>query len=332
MITRSRIATARYCSGCGTRLPADAPVVDCRPCRRRAAQLLAGAPPVPAEFWRVDRMRDALASWHMGRVIAAYRTHPIHRRQLSQELVGSWVGRTQAQISRIETAHPSKTSTDSHYGHAPCASPHHCCGSSFPRIAPTQTLTVTSRPRADGERSTVRAARTHHAPVVGRCCLRAAATARGTAPQVFRDVPRSARQESAHSTPDRPRRRSIQPGPRQPTPFGDEQRAPSATPGRRRWIDSVCDRCEQRAVVGPARGGSASAGHAARVEQNPLVPVIRPRGGGGQGSRGWCSRGRVWRGLTPALPWRCRGSHGPRLSSCPGRAAELVRRTGPTGP
>lgn len=102
MITRSRIAPARYCSGCGTRLPADACGADCRPCRRRAAQLLAGAPHVPAEFWRVDRIRDALASWHMGRVIAAYRTHPIHRRQLSQELVGSWVGRTQAQISRIE--------------------------------------------------------------------------------------------------------------------------------------------------------------------------------------------------------------------------------------
>lgn len=53
-------------------------------------------------------MRDALASWHMGRVIAAYRTHPIHRRQLSQELVGSWVGRTQAQISRIENGPPIK--------------------------------------------------------------------------------------------------------------------------------------------------------------------------------------------------------------------------------
>jgi transcriptional regulator with XRE-family HTH domain len=47
-------------------------------------------------------MRDALATWHMGRVIYAYRAHPYHGRQLSQELVGSWLGLTQAQLSRIE--------------------------------------------------------------------------------------------------------------------------------------------------------------------------------------------------------------------------------------
>lgn len=91
----SRGPTRRYCSGCGTCLPG-------------AAQLLAGAPPVPAQFWTVDRIRDAPASWHMGRVIAAYRHHPHHGRPLSQELVGGWVGLTQAQISRIENGSPIK--------------------------------------------------------------------------------------------------------------------------------------------------------------------------------------------------------------------------------
>ena len=47
-------------------------------------------------------MRDALATWHMGRVIFAYRTHPWHVRPLSQETVGNWLGLTQAQLSRIE--------------------------------------------------------------------------------------------------------------------------------------------------------------------------------------------------------------------------------------
>jgi hypothetical protein len=47
-------------------------------------------------------MRDALASWHMGRVIAAYRTHPFHGRPLSQEIVGAWAGVSQVQLSRVE--------------------------------------------------------------------------------------------------------------------------------------------------------------------------------------------------------------------------------------
>jgi transcriptional regulator with XRE-family HTH domain len=47
-------------------------------------------------------MRDALATWHMGLVIHAYRTHPHHGRPLPQELVAGWLGLTQAQLSRIE--------------------------------------------------------------------------------------------------------------------------------------------------------------------------------------------------------------------------------------
>ncbi|MGY4103603.1 XRE family transcriptional regulator [Nocardia sp. R16R-3T] len=50
-----------------------------------------------------DQMRDALATWHMGRVIYAYRMHPYHGRTLPQELVAGWLGLTQAQLSRIET-------------------------------------------------------------------------------------------------------------------------------------------------------------------------------------------------------------------------------------
>ncbi|WP_216896133.1 XRE family transcriptional regulator [Nocardia alni] len=47
-------------------------------------------------------MRDALSTWHLGRVIYAYRSHPFHGRQLPQELMANWLELTQAQLSRIE--------------------------------------------------------------------------------------------------------------------------------------------------------------------------------------------------------------------------------------
>lgn len=53
-------------------------------------------------------MRDALDSWHMGRVIAACRNHPLHDRPLPQELVAGWFGITQAQLSRVENGPPIK--------------------------------------------------------------------------------------------------------------------------------------------------------------------------------------------------------------------------------
>jgi transcriptional regulator with XRE-family HTH domain/tetratricopeptide (TPR) repeat protein len=64
--------------------------------------LLAGPPALPREFWDSAQMRDALETWHMGRVIYAYRTHPWHPRPLSQELAGNWLGLTQVQVGRIE--------------------------------------------------------------------------------------------------------------------------------------------------------------------------------------------------------------------------------------
>ncbi|MFJ3896845.1 helix-turn-helix domain-containing protein [Streptomyces sp. NPDC090083] len=48
-------------------------------------------------------MHEALASWHMGQVFYAYRSHPWHGRVLSQELMASWLELNQAQLSRIES-------------------------------------------------------------------------------------------------------------------------------------------------------------------------------------------------------------------------------------
>src|ERR1700716_4234793 len=95
-------APDRYCRSCRGRLARDNASAECASCQKKRRDLLLGAPQVPDDFWTTDEMRDALASWHIGRVIAAYRTHPFHGRPLSQEVVGSWAGVSQVQLSRIE--------------------------------------------------------------------------------------------------------------------------------------------------------------------------------------------------------------------------------------
>ncbi|WP_227837356.1 helix-turn-helix domain-containing protein [Nocardia aurantia] len=74
----------------------------CGPCEVASRGERHQPPTVPPSFWRTDQMRDACGTWHMGRVIYAYRTHPFHIRQLPQELMATWLGLTQAQLSRIE--------------------------------------------------------------------------------------------------------------------------------------------------------------------------------------------------------------------------------------
>jgi transcriptional regulator with XRE-family HTH domain len=93
----------RHCSRCGCRLAADNSHAMCSACQNAARDELLRPPPVPREFWCLDQMRDALATWHMGRVIYAYRNHPYHSRVLPQDLLGTWLGLTQAQLSRMET-------------------------------------------------------------------------------------------------------------------------------------------------------------------------------------------------------------------------------------
>ncbi|GIG89524.1 helix-turn-helix domain-containing protein [Plantactinospora endophytica] len=93
--------TVRYCR-CGTRLARDNQQHRCAACQSKTRGLAAGPPDVPANFWDTDEMRDALATWHMGQVVAAYRHHRFHGRTIRQEIVAGWVGITQAQLSRIE--------------------------------------------------------------------------------------------------------------------------------------------------------------------------------------------------------------------------------------
>ncbi|MEV0772755.1 helix-turn-helix domain-containing protein [Nocardia salmonicida] len=111
--------TQRYCARCGARLNAYNSQSFCNPCESRFRAELAQPPQVPPTFWRTDQMRDALNTWHMGRVIYAYRLHPHHGRTLPQELIANWLGLTQAQLSRIEKGPaPEQLSRLTHWAQA----------------------------------------------------------------------------------------------------------------------------------------------------------------------------------------------------------------------
>ena len=104
----NRPGAERYCSDCGTRLARDNSATRCAPCTKRRPDHTSGPPNVPADFWTCDLMRDALATWHIGKIIRAYRHHPHHGRVLSQERVATWLGLDQTQLSRVENG-PSVT-------------------------------------------------------------------------------------------------------------------------------------------------------------------------------------------------------------------------------
>lgn len=93
----------RVCARCDARLALDNADRFCSACRSKANDALVNPPEFPRSFWIDSHMERALDSWHMGKVLAAYRTHPQHGRTLSQELVAGWLNLTQAQLSRIES-------------------------------------------------------------------------------------------------------------------------------------------------------------------------------------------------------------------------------------
>ena len=95
----------RHCR-CGTRLARDNTGLLCSPCQTKARGLHVDAPSVSAEFWLTHRMRQALAGQHMGKIIYAFRTDPLHGKAIPQEVVARWAGVSQAQLSRIESGPP----------------------------------------------------------------------------------------------------------------------------------------------------------------------------------------------------------------------------------
>src|ERR671931_442259 len=96
----------RSCRQCSAHLARDNRASLCSACQQRARGALVTAPEVPAWFWGTPRMRDALATGHIGKVVRAFRTHPYHGRPISQSVAASWFFLTQAQLSRIESGPP----------------------------------------------------------------------------------------------------------------------------------------------------------------------------------------------------------------------------------
>src|SRR5579884_2362141 len=106
----------RSCARCSTRLAWDNTDRLCAACRIKARDDLIKPPTLTRAFWLHDHLRDALDSWHFGRLIAAYRSHPHHGRVLTQETVAGWLNLTQAQLSRIESGRaPEELSKLSHW-------------------------------------------------------------------------------------------------------------------------------------------------------------------------------------------------------------------------
>lgn len=97
----------RNCRTCGTVLARDNTDDRCSRCARLRNVDTGSPPALPDTFWENARMREALDSWHFGKVIRAYRHHPHHgSRPLPQERVAAWLGMEQGQLSRIENGPP----------------------------------------------------------------------------------------------------------------------------------------------------------------------------------------------------------------------------------
>lgn len=97
----NRSAEGRHCR-CGTRLAGDNLTTLCTACTKATRQHLIAPPVVPPTFWQHPCMQKALADWHMGRVMHAFRVHPWHGQPISQATAARWIHLTQTQLSRIE--------------------------------------------------------------------------------------------------------------------------------------------------------------------------------------------------------------------------------------
>jgi transcriptional regulator with XRE-family HTH domain len=103
----------RRCAGCGSLIAADNTARLCSRCHREQRDQLRTPPAqLRNEFFETDELRAAFESQHIGKVFKAYRNHPQHVRilgkGLNQELLGRWLGLTQAQVSRLENGKPEQ--------------------------------------------------------------------------------------------------------------------------------------------------------------------------------------------------------------------------------
>ncbi|MGH3869993.1 MAG: helix-turn-helix transcriptional regulator [Pseudonocardiaceae bacterium] len=101
------------CPGCGTTLAADNTARLCSRCHREQRDQLRTPPAqLRNEFFETDDFRAAFESQHIGKILKVYRNHSRHfqlfGKTLNQELLGRWLGLTQAQVSKLENGKPEQ--------------------------------------------------------------------------------------------------------------------------------------------------------------------------------------------------------------------------------
>jgi DNA-binding XRE family transcriptional regulator len=120
----------RRCQACSTPLAADNTARLCGRCHRELRDQIGVAPTrIRGEFFQTDEFVAAFESQHIGRVFKAYRNHPRYLRllgkALNQEVLGRWLGLTQAQVSKLENGKAEHNlETLRNYAKVLCLPPH----------------------------------------------------------------------------------------------------------------------------------------------------------------------------------------------------------------
>jgi len=105
--------SGRSCQGCGSLLAADNTARLCSKCHRELRDQLRTPPAhLRNEFFETPEFLAAFESQHIGKVIKVFRNHPhflrLYGKALNQEVLGRWLGLTQAQVSKLENGKPER--------------------------------------------------------------------------------------------------------------------------------------------------------------------------------------------------------------------------------
>ncbi|WP_344800994.1 helix-turn-helix transcriptional regulator [Actinokineospora diospyrosa] len=110
--TGDRTTAGRRCAACGAALAIDNTAQLCNKCFRDQRDQLSKPARPGRDFFETDDFRSAFETQHIGKVLKAYRHHPRHLqifgKALNQELLGRWLGLTQAQVSKLENGKPEQ--------------------------------------------------------------------------------------------------------------------------------------------------------------------------------------------------------------------------------
>lgn len=105
--------SGRRCHGCDSPLAADNTARLCSKCHRELRDQLRTPPAhLRNEFFETPEFLAAFESQHIGKVFRVFRSHPhflrLYGKALNQDVLGRWLGLTQAQVSKLENGKPER--------------------------------------------------------------------------------------------------------------------------------------------------------------------------------------------------------------------------------